>query len=49
VVPYNLFLGSSLARGQAPAVTRFGLTVAVGLGGLVTAAIVVVAPPSAAR
>jgi manganese transport protein len=42
VVPYNLFLGSSLARGQAPAVTRFGLTVAVGLGGLVTAAIVVV-------
>jgi manganese transport protein len=42
VVPYNLFLGSSLARGQVPAVTRFGLTVAVGLGGLVTAAIVVV-------
>lgn len=41
MVPYNLFLGSSLARGRAPSETRFGLLVAVGLGGLVTAAIVV--------
>jgi Mn2+/Fe2+ NRAMP family transporter len=42
VVPYNLFLGSSLARGQNDRDTRFGLAVAIGLGGLVTAAIVVV-------
>ena len=42
VVPYNLFLGSSLAVGQDEGDTRFGLAVAIGLGGLVTAAIVVV-------
>jgi Mn2+/Fe2+ NRAMP family transporter len=42
VVPYNLFLGSSLAVGQDDSDTRFGLVVAIGLGGLVTAAIVVV-------
>ncbi len=42
VVPYNLFLGSSLAVGQDEDDTRFGLAVAIGLGGLVTAAIVVV-------
>jgi len=42
VVPYNLFLGSSLAVGQDESDTRFGLAVAIGLGGVVTAAIVVV-------
>lgn len=42
VVPYNLFLGSSLAVGQDEADTRFGLATAIGLGGAVTAAIVVV-------
>ena len=42
VVPYNLFLGSSLARGTDLGETRFGLAIAIGLGGLITAAIVVV-------
>lgn len=42
VVPYNLFLGASLARGADLAETRFGLAIAIGLGGLITGAIVVV-------
>ena len=42
VVPYNLFLGSGLARGQRLAELRFGLAVAVSLGGLISMAIVVV-------
>jgi NRAMP (natural resistance-associated macrophage protein)-like metal ion transporter len=41
VVPYNLFLGSSLAREGDLGTARFGLAVAIGLGGLTTAAIVV--------
>jgi len=49
VVPYNLFLGSGLARGQQLAELRFGLGVAVVLGGLISMAVVVVgtsvAPP----
>ena len=42
VVPYNLFLGSSLARGQELRDVRFGLSVAVVLGGFVSMGIVVV-------
>ena len=42
VVPYNLFLGSALARGQTVGQMRLGLAVAVGLGALITAAILVV-------
>jgi Mn2+/Fe2+ NRAMP family transporter len=42
VVPYNLFLGSGLARGQGLAEMRFGLAVAVGLGGLISAGVLVV-------
>jgi Mn2+/Fe2+ NRAMP family transporter len=42
VVPYNLFLGSGLARGQALPELRFGLSVAVLLGGLISMGIVVV-------
>ena len=42
VVPYNLFLGSGLARGQALAEIRFGLAVAVLLGGVISMGIVVV-------
>ncbi len=42
VVPYNLFLGSGLARGQSLPELRFGLTVAVLLGGLISMSIVVV-------
>jgi len=42
VVPYNLFLGSSLARGESLSETRFGLAVAILLGGLITGAVLVV-------
>jgi Mn2+/Fe2+ NRAMP family transporter len=42
VVPYNLFLGSGLARGQKLGELRFGLSVAVILGGVVSMGIVVV-------
>jgi len=42
VVPYNLFLGSGLARGQSLSELRFGLAVAVVLGGLISVGIVVV-------
>lgn len=42
VVPYNLFLGSSLARGSSLSDTRFGLAVAIALGGLITLAVMIV-------
>lgn len=42
VVPYNLFLGSGLAAGQVLREVRFGLTVAVLLGGVVSMAVLVV-------
>jgi len=42
VVPYNLFLGSGLAGSRPLGETRFGLAVAIGLGVLVSMAIVVV-------
>jgi Mn2+/Fe2+ NRAMP family transporter len=42
VVPYNLFLGSGLARGQDLATTRLGLVLAIGLGGVISMAVVVV-------
>lgn len=42
VVPYNLFLGSGLARGQSLGEMRLGLTIAIGLGGLISMAVVVV-------
>ncbi len=48
VVPYNLFLGSGLARGQRLSEMRFGLTVAIGLGGLISMAVVVVGSAVAA-
>jgi len=41
VVPYNLFLGSGLARGQRLSDIRLGLMVAVGLGGLISAGVMV--------
>jgi len=41
VVPYNLFLGSGLARGQDLGETRLGLLVAIGLGGLISMAVVI--------
>ena len=42
VVPYNLFLGAALARGQGLGDMRFGLAISVGLGVVITAAILVV-------
>lgn len=42
VVPYNLFLGSGIAAGQKLGEIRFGLGVAVVLGGLISMGIVVV-------
>ncbi len=41
VVPYNLFLGSGLAEGRRLGEVRFGLTVAVVLGGLISMAVLV--------
>jgi Mn2+/Fe2+ NRAMP family transporter len=42
VVPYNLFLGSGVAAGQNLADLRFGLTVAVVLGGVISMGVLVV-------
>lgn len=42
VVPYNLFLGSGIARGQQLADARFGIAVAVILGGIISMGILVV-------
>jgi manganese transport protein len=42
VVPYNLFLGSGIARGQTLGDLRFGLGVAVVLGGVISMAVLVV-------
>ncbi|MFG0317117.1 MAG: NRAMP family divalent metal transporter [Planctomycetota bacterium JB042] len=42
VVPYNLFLGSGLARGWTAGRIRLGIVVAVGLGGLVSMGVLVV-------
>jgi Mn2+/Fe2+ NRAMP family transporter len=42
VVPYNFFLGAALARGQGLGEMRFGLALSVGIGVLITAAILVV-------
>lgn len=41
IVPYNLFLGSSLAIGKDPKDARFGILVAVTIGGIISAGIVV--------
>ncbi len=41
IVPYNLFLGSGISKGQALGLMRIGLSVSVFFGGLITAAILV--------
>lgn len=41
IVPYNLFLGSSLAIGKDPRESRFGILLAVAIGGVISAGIVV--------
>jgi Mn2+/Fe2+ NRAMP family transporter len=42
VVPYNLFLGSGIATGQKLHELRFGLTIAVLLGGVISMAVLIV-------
>jgi Mn2+/Fe2+ NRAMP family transporter len=42
VVPYNIFLGSSLAGGQRLDELRLGLAMAVGLGGLISMGVLIV-------
>lgn len=42
VVPYNLFLGSGIARGQTLGELRFGLTISIVLGGLISMGVLVV-------
>ena len=37
IVPYNLFLGSGMSKGQTIPLMRIGLTVSVFIGGLITA------------
>lgn len=41
IVPYNLFLGSGLGRGQDLGQMRFGLIISVALGGIVSMAILI--------
>jgi len=42
IVPYNLFLASGVARPQAMGEMRLGIAIAVGIGGLISLAILVV-------
>ncbi|MFP3942149.1 MAG: NRAMP family divalent metal transporter [Thermoanaerobaculia bacterium] len=46
VVPYNLFLGSGLAAGRQVGEIRFGLSVAVVLGGIISMGVVLVGAAS---
>ncbi len=41
IVPYNVFLGSGISKGQTVSLMRIGLTISVIIGGLITAAILV--------
>ena len=41
IVPYNVFLGSGISKGQTVPLMRLGLTISVVIGGLITAAILV--------
>ena len=41
IVPYNLFLGSGISKGQTVPLMRTGLSLSVLMGGLITAAILV--------
>ncbi len=41
IVPYNIFLGSGVSKGQTIPLMRIGLTISVIIGGLITAAILI--------
>lgn len=41
IVPYNVFLGSGVSKGQTVPLMRLGLSISVIIGGLITAAILV--------
>ena len=41
IVPYNVFLGSGISKGQTVPLMRLGLTISVIIGGLITAAILI--------
>ena len=41
VVPYNLFLGSGIGRGQTLPAMRFGLVAAIAIGGIISIAILI--------
>ncbi len=41
IVPYNVFLGSGISKGQTVPLMRIGLTLSVIIGGLITAAILI--------
>ncbi len=41
VVPYNIFLGSGISKGQTVAMMRVGLTISILIGGLITAFILI--------
>jgi len=41
VVPYNIFLGSGISKGQTVSLMRIGLSLSVVIGGLITAAILI--------
>ncbi|QSE97872.1 Nramp family divalent metal transporter [Fulvivirga lutea] len=43
IVPYNIFLGSGIGEGRTMADMRFGLTISVVLGGLISIAILIIA------
>ncbi len=43
IVPYNVFLGAGISKGQTIPLMRLGLAVSVALGGFITAAILVAA------
>jgi len=42
VVPYNLFLGSGIAKGQNLKEMRLSLSIAIGIGGLISIAVLIV-------
>ena len=41
VVPYNIFLGSGISKGQTIPMMRVGLTISIVIGGLITAFILI--------